>query len=422
MFSFKKIVLYTSIFTISILLCNICYSASIDEIKQKIAADTQSREQLQKEIDQYQSQLKDIGNQANSLSKAIKTIDTTEKKTSLDIQLTENNINSTNLEIEKLGIQIDDKSKEIDKNTKIISDLLNQVNETDSSSIIENLLKYKDLSEVWNEIQNIYVLQNQIQQKLYETKQVRDSLSTDKKDAEDKKKQLTILKSELADKKTILDINKTSKSKLLADTKNKESNYKQILAEKQALADAFDKELTQFESDLRLAIDPNSIPPAGSGVLSWPLDNVYITQKFGVTSDSGRLYVTGSHNGVDFRASVGTEVKAALSGTVLGVGDTDTVCPGASYGKWIFIRHANGLSTIYGHLSLIKVKAGDEVFTGDVIGYSGSTGYATGPHLHFGVMASQGSQIMSKKSAVCKGTYTIPMADIRAYLDPLIYL
>jgi murein DD-endopeptidase MepM/ murein hydrolase activator NlpD len=422
MFFLKKTALYSLIFLLSLLLSNICYSSSIDEIKQKIEQTSKNREQLQKEIDQYQNQLKDIGTQADTLSKAIKTLEATEKKTSLDIKLTENNINSANLEIERLGIEIRKKETEIDKNSVVIEVLINEVNESDNSSIIETLLKYKDLSEFWNEMEGIYKLQNQLKNKLIETKKVRDDLGIDKKDNESKKKELLSLKSELEDKKAILEINKKEKNKVLTETKNKESNYKRLLSEKQALADAFDKELAQFESELKFAIDPNSIPAAGKGILSWPLDNIYITQRFGVTSDSGRLYTTGSHNGVDFRASVGTRVKATLSGTVEGTGDTDLVCSGASYGKWVLIKHNNGLTTLYGHLSLIKVKAGDQIFTGDIIGYSGNTGYSTGPHLHFGLFASQGVKIMSKKSAVCKGTYILPMADIRAYLDPLAYL
>ena len=77
------------------------------------------------------------------------------------------------------------------------------------------------------------------------------------------------------------------------------------------------------------------------------------------------------HDGVDFGAAIGTPVYAALDGVVEGTGNTDLVCPGASFGKWIFIQHANGLSTMYAHLSLIKVSQGQTVRTGDIIGYTG---------------------------------------------------
>ena len=128
------------------------------------------------------------------------------------------------------------------------------------------------------------------------------------------------------------------------------------------------------------------------------------------------------HNGVDFRASLGTRVKSASNGTVAGIGDTDIVCSGASYGKWILLKYDNGLSSLYGHLSVISVKSGQKVITGEVVGYSGNTGYSTGPHLHMSVYASQGVKISTLKSTVCNGNYIIPLADTKAYLDPLIYL
>ncbi len=107
---------------------------------------------------------------------------------------------------------------------------------------------------------------------------------------------------------------------------------------------------------------------------------------------------------------------------VRGVGDTDLVCRGASYGKWILVEHPNGLSTLYAHLSLIKVSTGQQVLLGEIIGYSGNTGYSTGPHLHFTVYATQGVQIAQRKSAVCGGSYTMPIADLKAYLNPMSYL
>jgi murein DD-endopeptidase MepM/ murein hydrolase activator NlpD len=156
---------------------------------------------------------------------------------------------------------------------------------------------------------------------------------------------------------------------------------------------------------------------------------VLITQRFGKTVDAKRLYVSGSHSGVDFRASVGTPVYAVADGVVEGTGDTDQTCYKASFGKWVFIRHNNGLSTAYGHLSLIKVSEGARVKKGDLIAYSGNTGHSTGPHLHltvyasYGVDGGEGARVTERPSEACKGAvYRMPLAPTNAYLDPLLYL
>ena len=170
-------------------------------------------------------------------------------------------------------------------------------------------------------------------------------------------------------------------------------------------------------------IDANSFPAPGTKVLAYPLDNAQITQKFGQTVDSRRLYTSGTHNGMDFRASPGTPIKAAADGTVIGTGDTDRACKGASYGRWVMIRHNNGLATVYGHLDLIKASQGQTVNMGDVIGYSGSTGYATGPHLHFGLFVASAVNITDLPSKACPGAvFHIPVAALNAYLDPQAYL
>jgi len=181
------------------------------------------------------------------------------------------------------------------------------------------------------------------------------------------------------------------------------------------------------------------LPASGPGALAWPLKGVYngacpaakgyiscITQYFGNTdfaTANPQIYSGHGHSGLDLAASPGTPVYAAREGVVLGTGNTDLTCPGASFGKWIFIKHDNGLSTLYAHLSSQVVAKGDAVTTGELIGYSDTTGYATGPHLHFGVYASAGSEIASFASSGCPGkTYTMPVADLSAYLNPLSYL
>lgn len=406
----------------------IAYASSTptaEELRTQINQISATKQQLEKEIAAYEKTLKDIGNQKVSLSNAIKTLDATINKNSLDIKLTQSNIDSTVLEIQQLGIDIGKNVVAIDRNSAVIAELIRETEQKDTTSFVENFLMYRDLSEFWNESQNIFLVQNKIRNKIIETKNIKKTLEDNKTEAEKKKQDLINYKSDLLDKKAILDISKREKNKLLADTKASETNYKKMLADKKALADAFDKELIDFESQLKLIIDPNSIPSYGKGILSWPLDKIIITQKFGMTDFAKTTTVYGAgngHNGVDFGTPIGTRVKSALSGVVKGTGNTDSVCPGASFGNWVFIEHSNGLSTIYAHLSLIKVTTGQTVSTGDIIGYSGNTGFSTGPHLHFGVYATQGVKIMSRKSTVCGGTYTIPVADLRAYLDPLQYL
>ncbi|MFJ8311552.1 MULTISPECIES: transglycosylase family protein [unclassified Streptomyces] len=92
---------------------------------------------------------------------------------------------------------------------------------------------------------------------------------------------------------------------------------------------------------------------------------------------AGSSWASGYHTGVDFPVSTGTTVKAVTSGTVVEAGW------GGAYGYQVVIRHHDGHYSQYAHLSALSVKAGQQVNTGQRIGRSGSTGNATGPHLHF---------------------------------------
>ena len=399
-------------------------TSTVDELKNQIQKITDTKAQLAKEIADYEKQLKDLGTQSTSLSNTIKSLDATIKKNTLDIQLTQKNIDSTALEIEQLSIDIGKNVDLINQDTQAIGVLVKEVNNIDNSTFIENIFAYKDLSELWNNLEQVSLIQNSIREKVVETRNTKTTLENNKTEAEKKKADFLKFKSKLVDQKNVLNITKQEKNKLLVDTKNSETNYKKMLADKKAISDALDKELVQFQSQLDIAFSASSFPAPRKGILSWPLSKVIITQSFGMTdfAKTTTAYNGNGHNGVDFGTSIGTPIFAAQDGVIAGTGNTDIVCPGASYGKWVFINHPNGLSTLYGHLSLVKVSKGDHVSVGDVIGYSGNTGFSTGPHLHFGLYVTEGSAIMSIKSRVCQGTYTMPVADLRAYLNPLSYL
>ncbi len=397
------------------------YAQTIQELNEKINQKNTDINKLEQEIEQYQIELNNLGKQKDSLNVSLKQIDLNRKKLAADISVTQNKIDKTNLKIKELSLEIDNKQDIILNNIDALSLDIRKINELEQDNILATMLSENDFTVIWNDIDNMAVIGNAIRETTIELRGVKIDLEDTRTETTDAKKELVTLKSKLADQKKIVDQNAAEKKKLLTQTKNSESNYQKLLKDRIAKKDAFEKELNDYESQLKYILDPSLLP--SRGILSWPLDYVYITQLFGVTKDSKRLYASGSHSGVDFRASVGTPVKAVADGIVLGVGDTDKTCPYASFGKFIFIQHYNGLSTTYGHLSLIKVSTNDKVKRGEIIGYSGNTGHTTGPHLHLTVYAAQAAKMETRASQACEGKYyTMPIAPTSAYLDPMYYL
>lgn len=109
----------------------------------------------------------------------------------------------------------------------------------------------------------------------------------------------------------------------------------------------------------------------------WPVRGP-LSSYFGYRSDPF-TGVRSFHTCLDIVVNMGTPVKAAMDGRVADVGYN------VNYGNYVILNHSGGLQTLYGHLSSYSVRAGQSVSQGQVIALSGSTGYSTGPHLHFGV-------------------------------------
>ena len=399
------------------------HADSADQIKQKIAENSKKIEDLQKQIDQYSSLLNLTSRQATDLKSALRQLELTQKKLETNLALTSTQIKKTSLTLEDLESDIETTEKGIASTTDAISESIRAMQTTESQSVIENLLETKSLSDTWDYVNALHTLESRLKINLDDLRDERMFLGAKRDQAVGEKTKLESYRKTLADQSKVVELNKAEKDKLLKDTQSKEAAYKAILAEKTKQKEEFEKELFSYESQLKITVDPNAIPNARSGILSWPLDSISVTQYFGKTVSAKRLYTSGTHGGIDLRASVGTEVKAALSGTVM---DTEAVKykSGCQYGKFVLIRHPNGLATIYGHLSVVSVKPGDTIVTGDRIGYSGDTGYATGPHLHFGVYLASAVKIVDASalgSGTCKGIKTVA-APTTAYLDPMSYL
>jgi len=393
-----------------------------EDLQEKIEERNANIKELEAEIKKYQAEADKTSATAMTLASTIKSLQSTGKKLDTDIKLTQNKISIASLTIKKLSGDISDKQDRINKSQKAISEQLRIMNENDATPIIQEFLSKKNISDTWNNIWQLINLQTRLRGHIADLNGTKIELEVDKKETEVKKNDLKEFSETLVDQKKIIAANTSEKNTLLSETKNQEAIFqaqvKQRLAEKAAL----EKEIFEYESKLKYILDPSKIPSDGSAVFSWPTDSVYITQQFGITNASKRLYTSGSHNGTDFRAPVGTPIRALADGTVSGAGDTDLTCKKTSFGKWILVKHDNGLAATFGHLSAISVKEGQKVKLGDIIGYSGSTGYSTGPHLHLSVYPNDAVNPQYRASASCAGkTFYMPIAATNAYLDPMQY-
>lgn len=398
---------------------------SISELQSKINARNSDIQNLLKEIDNYQKQITALNEQASSLSVTIKSLDLTQKKLAADISVTESKIDAKNLEIEQMNNEIGDKEDSIVDDRRVISQSFSIINQNEDKTLIEILLSSQSISDTFNSIDQINAIEGEIIKRIEDLKSAKAKIEVNKTISEKAKSELLALNKDLKEQRQIVLETQNEKNKILKETKQSESAYQTMLSQKQKLKDSFEKELVDYEAQLKIAIDLSKLPDTGKSILSYPLDKIRITQYFGNTpfaTANPQVYNGAGHTGIDFAASIGTPVKSAAGGIVIGTGNTDAVKTCYSYGKWVMIKHENGLSTLYAHLSTISVVFGDTVGTGDRIGYSGNTGYTTGPHLHFGVYASQGVQIKALTSSKNCRNVIMPIASFNAYLNPLSYL
>ena len=166
----------------------------------------------------------------------------------------------------------------------------------------------------------------------------------------------------------------------------------------------------QQETEIAAASGTNSLLPQllnGSGMTFHAPVAGYVSQPFGPTSFSLEPPITynGSfyphfHTGLDIAAPMDTPVHAAADGVVLlATSSVDVTGHLAGYGNYVVIGHSGGFMTLYGHLDRLLVSPGQHVQAGDVIGLLGSTGWSTGPHVHFEIRKN--------------GMYTDPVPYIR---------
>ena len=369
-------------------------------------------EELQKQIDQknanikkleadeaaYRSTITASQKTAKTLKNQIGQIDANIKGFDSKIRITNVKIEKANLEIEALEQGIADKEAKIARQKEGMAEVLRQLSKKDHETMLAVLIKNDSFSKFLGSINDFVLVQKRFDSYLSQLKQIRTDLGNQKDAAESKKAELHQLSDTPADQKSLQQSQRTARNQLLSQTKNKELSYQNLLKLNQAQQDQFQKELEALEEKLRVLVDPASLPSARKGFFLWPAEG-RLSQGYGRTAFAIRSDFYSFHNGIDIANAYGTPILAPYDGRVVHTGDNDKYCPHGAYGKFILIDHGNNLTTLYGHLSLTKVSEGGIVKQGQLIGYMGISGLATGSHLHFTVYDSRTLEF--KQSRVC---------------------
>ena len=165
--------------------------------------------------------------------------------------------------------------------------------------------------------------------------------------------------------------NAEDKLALLSEAARRQADIEAGYARQQAVHDSISHLLAERQVGQTPPLDTK-------GIFLSPIPNPRINQPFGAGYDPV-LQVTRGHPGLDINGRTGDPIRAPADGEVVAAGWVD------GYGNCTIIDHGSALGTLYGHQSMILVKPGDRVRRGQVIGLVGSTGYSTGPHLHWEV-------------------------------------
>ena len=358
----KKIV--SLITAVSLLGCNFSVAATESELKAKLDQNNTAIEAKEKEI-------KQVENKKKSLLDEIEELDVEMNKAQKELDTIQSQINDLNSQIKSHEKKIEEANKKREEeeillqkrvramyengNTAYISLILNSENITD-------FIKRCELAERMAESDK--ALFDELEQLKKDTAEEIEALESDKIVVEAAKKQETASRDKLATSRSAKD----SRVKLL------ESNIDEL--QKQ-----LDRELEESQAIERQLRELSGVSTVVSKneTFIWPAAySKVITCKYGprihpITKKSG------THTGIDIRATLNSNIYAAASAKVIKAGWN------TAYGNMIIIDHGNGITTLYGHANKLCVSVGDTVNQGDIIMKAGSTGYSTGPHLHFEV-------------------------------------
>ncbi|MFH1866920.1 MAG: peptidoglycan DD-metalloendopeptidase family protein [Patescibacteria group bacterium] len=361
-------------------------SQTVEELNNQIQANQKKLEELQKKIDDYKEVIATKQAEVNSLKKQLLVLDDKMAQLELDIEANELNIATVNLEISSIGLEIEAKDKNIEDVKNKVAEVIRQLYISDQHSLLEIIILNNSLSDFFDQLNYLSELQNTLQANVNHLQTLKAELELKQQDLSNNKIKLLDIKQSLETSQSLLEATKQSKTYLIQQTRQSESRYQDLLAESATEQSEADSEIKQLEAELRRKLQqqgPDAIDQLNDTNFIWPVNPARgITAYFHDPTYPYRRYF--EHPAIDIRAAQGFSIKAAASGIV---GRAKDAAFGYSY---VLLVHANGFSTVYGHVSRIDVVEGNFVTKGQIIGAVGGTPgtsgagrLTTGPHLHF---------------------------------------
>lgn len=378
---------------------------------------TASAKVTQSEIDDLKSQKAALSEQSASYEATINSLKNkknaqVELKTALDSKLALTNQQIMNLEeqiklhdalIERKTQEVDEAQKTADEQLEKYKKRVRAMEESGRYNYFEVLFGANSIGEFLSLIDDIGDIMQSDKELEESYKQSVTDLKTVKAEYEEAQAELKQNKVECAQLKDQLQIDITQAASVITSLQSEINDNASVLSEldsqESALQSQIQSKVKQLNEQKKAEEEANRPSnggnsggsnggsSVGTGNLVWPSYCTYITSRQGP-----RVHpITGeykNHGGTDIGASYGSAIYAADSGKVVSSSDGWN----GGWGNYVMIDHGNGMQTLYAHMSSRAVSVGQTVKRGQTIGYVGSTGMSTGPHLHF-EMYVNGSRI-----------------------------
>ncbi len=394
---------------ISLMLCVLMVGGLLTSALLTMASAASSSE-IQKTLNDLKNQAQEIADQGAALQQEIDanqsdTQTTIEKKSDIDkqITITEAEIQNTNAQIQQYSLLIAEKQSELEDALARQAEMnetykarIRAMEENGTISYWSVLFKATSFSDLLSRIDSIHEVAEADQRMLDELDAIAREIEADRQSLEDEMAAQEEAKAALAEQEATLQAQRSEADAYLIELAAAYDNLTDEYLANEAEEEALRKEIMEAQAAYEAALSAeeaerlaqqnqnnvagsgstSNVTPSTSGFISPLPGGAYVTCAYG-----WRIHPTWGdrrfHYGVDLAASQGTPIYAIAAGTVT------TATYGDANGYYVSISHGNGYGSVYCHMTNYIVSVGDSVSQGQVIGYVGSTGWSTGPHLHF---------------------------------------